>query len=311
MFDWLKPKTPIPIEQKTVGIGVGNLTIDLPTHFVVEEEEDHTSVVYDPAWSQIALRFTTMVPPDPLHPPARELAIQNVDLWAKKNHQDIHKAQEVVYSHSQKPSQEDNIDGDAHVWVAAVDGYIVLVSCWVARGRRNHRETHEILSIGEWAVCSLRPARFQKFKYEGGEEKSVQLLTPEHVELLEQYRQATIDMARTVLGKASFTGGDSDLGVIQALLDHPNFDPKQTFAIEGLGIMLGGILARKLDLEWVSIIGENRSTPALRCKQANITLYPRDVIIKRIERGEKFDVVCLFNSLCEGVQKFVTGEEHL
>ncbi len=311
MLGWFQKKKTPQIEVKTVKIGDGNVTVELPSHFIVEEGEDRTTTVYDPGWSNIALRFSVLVPPDPLHPKAKEMAIQNVDLWAKNNHQNIHKDQEVVYAHSLKPSQENNIDGDAHVWISAVDGYIVLASCWVARSRKNLPETREILSYGESSVRSLRPSRFQKYRYEGGEKQDIRPLIPEHIELLEQGRQAAIEMARTVFGKASFTGGDSDLGVIQALMDHPNFDPNQTFAIEGLGILFGGILAQKLDLEWVSILGDSRTTPALQCKEANIVLYPKDMIIKRIERGEKFNVINLYNSLCEEVPKLITGADHI
>jgi hypothetical protein len=299
MLNWFHRPKESQARLKVVEIGLGNVTVELLAHFVVEQGEDSTTVAYDPALSKIALRFNVLQSSDLQMSGSSGYGSEAVNQWAKAKHLRMIRNKNIVYAYCHEPSQEKNEPGDVHLWTAGIGEFVVFVSCWVPRIRKNHPDSHALLSFGEAAVRSLCETKYRKVQYAGGPQWSVQPLLPEHVELMEQSRQSAIDLARALLGKASFTGGESDLRIIQSLLDHPNFDKNQDLAIVGLGIILGGILAHKLDLQWVSITDERDSTPALEHMSANLTLFPRDMIKKRIDRGERVNVIYLFNSLCE------------
>jgi len=290
---------------KAVEIGDGNMTVDLPSHFVVESEEKSVTFAYDPRTTAARIRFSGLYLSGPQGSETHGLGVKFVRERAKDRHQRVTMYKDRVYSTDLQSSQEDGESWDVHFWVVGIKNCVVLMSCRVARACKDEPAVQAVLNSVEQAIRSLRESKFQKYKLDEPLKQDKQPLLPEHTELLDQLRQSAIDSARTVLGKASFTGGDSDLKVIQALLDHPNFDKSQGAVIEGLGIIFGGILARKLGFQWVSVTDKYGSTPALHHIEANISLFPKDMIIKRIDRGEAVNVMYLFHSLCEEVPKMI------
>lgn len=306
MFHWLRKKEP-QVRLKEVEIGDGNMTVDLPWHFAVEQDEEQNTIVYDPKSETVGLRFSVFYLSDPKNPDGNGIGVKQIHELAKKHNARTFKHGAVTYITYQEPLLAGDEPGVEYYWLATRDNCVVPVSCWVSNLWKNDPAAKAVLNAVEPALLSLRESIVQKYKYEGQHKTEMQPLLPEHEERLQSLRQQAIDSAKTVLGRASFTGGDSDIQVIQTLLDHSNFDKSQTAAIEGMGVIFGGILARKLDLEWVSVTDEYGSILALQHQQANIIVYPIEMLIKRVERGEDFDVKLLFNSIHEEAQKIISS----
>ena len=83
MMDWFRSKPKPNSKLKPVGVGDGNLTIDLPEHFMVEQIEDST-IAYDPAYMSVIARFSTLFLSVAEDANAKDLGAQAVRGAAKK-----------------------------------------------------------------------------------------------------------------------------------------------------------------------------------------------------------------------------------
>jgi len=106
------------------------------------------------------------------------------------------------------------------------------------------------------------------------------------VERLLEGNPDALDKYRTSAGK---------LGVIRAVLKGKFFRPDQTFELQGLGIILGDVLAERLGMMWKMVEDRYGVSPCLVREGTSDVLYPQTMISKRIERGEEVDVFDLFS----------------
>ena len=61
------------------------------------------------------------------------------------------------------------------------------------------------------------------------------------------------------------------------------------------------------DYDWWMIDDEYGRDPAVRYLQSSLTFHPQDMLIKRIERGEKVDVTELYEGLRSQLQEIIEG----
>lgn len=93
------------------------------------------------------------------------------------------------------------------------------------------------------------------------------------------------------------------LGMIRALLAAKVFDPKQTYELQCLGIVLGDVFVQEMKVEWVMVEDESGRDPAVSLPGTSIIAYPLTMISKRVERGEKVDVFDMFNWVAAQVEE--------
>ncbi len=308
MLSWLFKRQEQLVRTKEIEIGDGNLVVDIPWRYTVRQEEDKTTVVFDPSSSAAAVRFSTLYLSDPKDPDAKNLAFKNIRGWAKQHGQAVKKHKNIAYSVHREASKDGDDPGEVYYWLAGMGNSVVVVSCWVSETGKSEPAAQAVVNSVEPAVRSLRESKVNKYKLVGERKSEITRLLPEHQQELDDLRTAAVEAAKAVLGNAGFTGGDSDLKVIQALLDSPRFDRSQPQALQGLGIIMGGILARRTGMEWVSLTDDQGTTPALH-HAANVTVYPRDLIVKRVERGERVNAIYLADTICEQVQKIVHSRD--
>lgn len=310
MLDWLRRRQEPNSRLKPVEIGDGNLTVDIPHTFAVEQQEDLTTVVYDPAFDGATARFSSLHMSDREQPDRHGIGVELIDSRARKEHRRLMTLAGTHWYSYRKAATEEGDVGGMHFWVAGLDNSAVMASCWVRRAQKDQPPAQALLGAMEPAIRSLRPSRMQRIKPEGDEKREISGLCSEHEERLAQWRQAAHREARSIMGSAAFLGGEGDLQAIQSLLDHSGPDRSDVFTLEGLGAILGDVLARKLDLHWVTVAGNAGSTPALRYRDSGIILYPSDMIVKRVERGEEVDVVGLYNALVEHVRQMIVSGKY-
>ena len=210
MFQWLRKQKEPQTRLKEVEIGDGNMTVDLPVHFIIEQAEDSITIVHDPDMASLITRFSVLYISDPQGSDAAQLVIKEVQKWAKEHHQRVIKNKQLNFVSFQE-SFEEGESGDGYYWIAGLRDCLVFVSCFVNRSVRNEPLVLPVLNAIEAAVRSLRESKTKKYKYDGDVQQEIQALIPEQAEELEALRQAAIDAARVVLGRSSFMGGDSDL----------------------------------------------------------------------------------------------------
>jgi hypothetical protein len=308
MMDWFRSKPKPHSKLKSVAVGDGNLTVDLPEHFTVEQIDDAT-IAYDPAYSSVMVRFSTRFLSLTQDGNAKNLGAQAVRAASQKFGKRVITLKDRCYFSFVKPPQEGDGQAEALHWMAGLDNSILIVTVTVGNVIE-HDAAGQVIDTVEPAIRSLRASRIQKMKPDGDRRQEITTLLPAHAERLQQWRRAAVESAKATLGRSSFAGGDSDLQVIQSVLDHLSFDQADTLALEGLGIIMGDVLARKLDLRWVTMTQGTESMPALQYQESGILMYPRDLIVKRIERGETVDVMDLFNTLVEHVRGMVASARH-
>jgi hypothetical protein len=96
----------------------------------------------------------------------------------------------------------------------------------------------------------------------------------------------------------SVSNDESDLDLLQQILDRGLLAPTQTYELQCLGIVLGSRLVDSIGgLDWCVVEDEYGSDPALRCAGSKTLLFPLTMISKRVERGEHVDVRAMFDGL--------------
>ncbi len=116
-------------------------------------------------------------------------------------------------------------------------------------------------------------------------------------------RQAIVDILH-----AELDGSKSDLDLIQRALDSGVIDAEAEYTIHALGIAFGKVFVNaEPDYDWWMIDDEYGRDPAVRYLQSSLTFHPQDMLIKRIERGEKVDVTELYEGLRSQLQEIIEG----
>ncbi len=97
---------------------------------------------------------------------------------------------------------------------------------------------------------------------------------------------------------------DTDLDVLQRLLDLGVPGPEQTFELQCLGIVFGRRVVAALDgVDWVIVEDEYGRDPALRYLRTSLLVFPLTMISKRVEDGEQVRVRELFEELCVELER--------
>ena len=105
------------------------------------------------------------------------------------------------------------------------------------------------------------------------------------------------ELARAHVGRG-FAGDDTDLWVLQAILDANVLAPSDVDELESLGAVLGDRLLEAMDgFTWAIVEDEYGRDPVIRYRETSLALSPLNMISKRIEDGEAVDVVNLFRLL--------------
>jgi hypothetical protein len=97
---------------------------------------------------------------------------------------------------------------------------------------------------------------------------------------------------------------ESDLDVLQQLLDEEVLGAEDLYDLQCLGVVLGMRLADGIDgLDWAVVEDEHGRDPALRFHDSTLLIFPLTMISKRIEDGEEVDVRSLFERVAESIEQ--------
>jgi hypothetical protein len=144
------------------------------------------------------------------------------------------------------------------------------------------------------------------------EEQTVRAPAEHDIQRLATQVLAVNALAESRLGRP-VSNDESDLELLQEILDRGLLAPTQTYELQCLGIVFGKRLVDSIGgLDWCVIEDEYGTDPALRCAGSKTLLFPLTMISKRVERGEHVDVRAMFDGLRARVEEieFVAARVH-
>lgn len=293
-------------ELQEAAIGRSNFLIDLPAGYVVEVEDDgdDTILTYDPNAQDGILRFSVYHVDAPQERGEAPAGIRYVRDGAKEKGKKLRRlGAKEYYTDEEDAPAEDGAPGKLLVWLVGFEESVILISCWVSAAGARSAAARLAIRSAETAIESLRNAPFHTYDAPEGMKQEILPLRSEDDEQLRVWREAGYALASRIFGRPRFFGTERDLAVIQELLDHEAANRYDEDSLRGLGVIFGDHLARKLDMQWVTVEDGWGLMPGLTYKGLKLVLYPTDMILKRVERSESFDVIQLFNMIIEMARK--------
>jgi hypothetical protein len=111
-------------------------------------------------------------------------------------------------------------------------------------------------------------------------------LSRENSARLEKQRAVIVAAAQHRYGTKFFTRTQSDLPVLQNLIDDRIFNRSQTYELQSLGVVFGDVLASELPLRWVMVTDEYGTDPTLRYEDTALQINALTMISKRVDKNE-------------------------
>lgn len=133
----------------------------------------------------------------------------------------------------------------------------------------------------------------------------LQISTPTEQDIHELAQQLVMveHLAVTHLGQ-ELADDESDLDILQALLDDGALEPDQTYELQCLGVVFGMRLVEALDgFDWAIVEDEHGRDPALRYLRTSLLVFPLTMISKRVEAREEVNVRWLFERTCAELEE--------
>jgi hypothetical protein len=93
---------------------------------------------------------------------------------------------------------------------------------------------------------------------------------------------------------AKYGSVEAKLRLLEAILDAGWVEPHETWKLQALGIGFGDALEQELGLKWAAVEDSDGRDPALAWPSTTLLCFPLTMISKRVETGERVDVVELF-----------------
>ena len=109
---------------------------------------------------------------------------------------------------------------------------------------------------------------------------------------------------------AELDGSKNDLDLIQRALESGVIDPEAEYTIRALGLAFGKVFVNtESGYDWWMINDEYGRDPAVRYLQSSLTFHPQDMLLKRVEQGEQFDVAELYEGLRSQLQEIIDSSD--
>ncbi|MFT5481505.1 MAG: hypothetical protein ACI9GW_000147 [Halieaceae bacterium] len=120
-------------------------------------------------------------------------------------------------------------------------------------------------------------------------------LTPVDKRYIEQQRERVDNIARSELGRQLSQNKQTNLEILQTLLDRRLIKPDQTLELQAMGAVLGNELAREMSMHWVIVEDRYGRSRALQLDTNENFLFPMTMISRRVEAGAKVSVQSIYD----------------
>ena len=103
------------------------------------------------------------------------------------------------------------------------------------------------------------------------------------------------DVARSKLG-TEVHGDQSDIETLQRIANGRFIDPQDTKRLQATGVVLGNLLKKDFDLEWMVYEDTDGRSRALCVPKTEQCLFPITMISRRLEVNAPVDVQAIYNN---------------
>ncbi len=131
-------------------------------------------------------------------------------------------------------------------------------------------------------------------------------LSPLDLAYLEQQKQYIDELAARRLGRR-LSGDQTDLELLQAILDRQLVKVGDEAGLQALGIVLGNTLASEYALEWIIYSDSLGRSRALYVGGDRQCLFPATMIARRARAGLAVDVHSLYDKAAQTIEKLRAG----
>ncbi len=126
---------------------------------------------------------------------------------------------------------------------------------------------------------------------------------------MQSQRERIDSLARARLAERLRGDRDSDLALLQTLVDRRLIDREDTLTLQALGVVLGDLLRAEHNLNWVIYIDREGRTRALEIPGTRDFLFPVTMISRRYEVGGEVDVRAIYER-ASGIVAEVRRRQH-
>lgn len=135
-------------------------------------------------------------------------------------------------------------------------------------------------------------------------------LTPDDIAVLDSDREFATAVLDARFPGTYLIGTPSDIEVLQRILQGGPYTDSAEGELVALGTSFGDLLSRALQLKWVRYTDEHGTDIGLQYRYTSIMVFPRDMLIKRVEADEEVDLQHLYDGVLREVQRLVASGEY-
>jgi hypothetical protein len=135
-------------------------------------------------------------------------------------------------------------------------------------------------------------------------------LTSDDIAALDSDREFATAVLDARFPGSHLIGTASDVEVLQLIIDGGPYTDSAEDELIALGTSFGDLLLLELDLEWMRYSDEHGTDIGLRFRDTSIVIFPRDMLIKRVEAEEEIDLQHLYDGVVREVNRLVASGEY-
>ncbi|WP_317928760.1 DUF3806 domain-containing protein [Halioxenophilus sp. WMMB6] len=117
-------------------------------------------------------------------------------------------------------------------------------------------------------------------------------------------RQYIDEMATSRLGQ-SLHKTESDLNILQRIVDQKLIEPSDSFNLQALGVVLGDLFVERYNLQWKIYQDEEGRSRATCVPNTSQCLFPVTMLSRRIEVGLHPDVQAIYQESAELIKPYL------
>jgi hypothetical protein len=93
------------------------------------------------------------------------------------------------------------------------------------------------------------------------------------------------------------------LGTLRAIMKIEAIHPARKDLLEAMGVVIGDTFVQDMGFHWVVIEDRDGRHVVIRYRRSNIFLFPLNMLAERVARGERIDVLDLYNDVAADVEQ--------
>jgi hypothetical protein len=277
---------------QVVGIGDGSTLLEVPGHFELDVEEDGTVCAVpsvEPAVLTLRFSVLTVAAKDSSNSKNIDLAADTI-ARARKEGREVFTAQDKAWCCEEKKSEQDGVPLWLRFWQVGYRNKAIIVSLCCAEKYRTDPLVKETLGLLPKLISTIQ------------QRNTTSSLTEQESAQLDEQRELVSTLLRKSYNTYSLPKINADLPVLQQLVDEQPFGVDQKYEWSSVGVAFGDVIANEVGLNWVAYCDEHGVEPALNLAETSITVFPRTMILKRVEKGERPNLGYILGKLQETVE---------